>query len=138
MEVPVPDSPQVQIVKKIVDALGRGDIDAILEHVHPECVLETPHARDVVPFGGTWHGADAARRAIEARIGAMESRTHEPRFFEETGNAVAVILAGEYFVPKTDRSYRAESVMLFEFDDGKVVRFRLFVDPAHAARGHQP
>jgi uncharacterized protein len=137
MEVPVPDSPQVFIVKKMIDALGRGDLDAMLEHVHPECVIETPHARDAVPFGGSWHGADGARRALEARFSAMENRAFEPRFFEETGNAVAVILAGEYYVPKTDRTYRSESVMLFEFQDGKVVRYRLFVDPAHATKGHQ-
>jgi hypothetical protein len=137
MEVPVSDSPQVLIVKKIVDALGRGDVDAMLEHVHPECVLETPHARDAVPFGGTWRGLDGVRQALEARVSAMENRTHAARFFEETGNAVAVIVAGEYYVPKTKRTYRTESVMLFELEDGKVTRFRLFVDPAHAAQGHQ-
>lgn len=79
----------LEIVRDIYDAFGRGDIPAVLAVLAPD--IEWTEAKGF-PTGGTYHGPEAVVESVFKRLG-KEWRGFKavPEEFLATGDAVVVL-----------------------------------------------
>jgi len=62
-------SPDVEMLKRFLDAFNRHDVDAIMEFFIEDCVLEMPRGPD--PCGRRLEGRAEVRKGIEARLSGI-------------------------------------------------------------------
>jgi uncharacterized protein len=118
----------VQVVRELIDAWNRRDLEAALERLHPECELRP------VESIGTVHGHDEFAVGFEQWFEAFEEFEANPQDFIVDGDRV--------LVPVTQRGRGKGSGVevsqrfhqLFEVRDGLVVRFEEFADSGEALR----
>jgi ketosteroid isomerase-like protein len=126
--------PNVDTVRGVYDALGRGDMDAALAGLDPEIVWIEP---DTVPWGGTRHGHDGFLEVVEA-IGAS---TDEPAFGDDTvfaGDGEHVIVFGTFSgtVKATGEQVSWDFADVWTLRDGKAVRFKAYLDTLVTQRAY--
>jgi len=108
----------VQIVRRIYDALNREDSDAVFRNTHPDFEVTFKEG----PRGGTHRGRDALQGVADDLRAGFRSSIFEPMDFFESGDQVVVVVnnrlrpkggtAGEF-------AYRNASV--FTIRNGEVV-----------------
>ena len=69
MEVAMSDEHHLEVLRQVLDAFNRHDLDAIMSFFAADCVLETP--RGVEPWGARFVGTDEVRRGLAARFEGM-------------------------------------------------------------------
>lgn len=118
-------------VQKIYEAFGKGDIPAILSHLHAE--VEWEH--DATDHGIPWLAPRRGREAVAeffATLAQLDIQHFEPRNLLAGGNQVAAVIAIEAEVRATGKKFRDLEMHLWTFDEqGMVTRFR------HVADTHQ-
>jgi uncharacterized protein len=77
----------VEVVRRVYEALNRGDEDAVYELAHPEIVY---HTWAEAPEVGIYQGREAVRRYQDSLFAAFEEMKMEPRRFIEAGELVVV------------------------------------------------
>jgi ketosteroid isomerase-like protein len=60
------DQSRVEVLKDVLDAFNRHDLDAIMSRFAEDCVLETPRGPD--PWGRRFVGKDEVRQGLAARF----------------------------------------------------------------------
>jgi hypothetical protein len=60
------DGEQVEVLKHVLDAFNRHDLDAIMSYFSAECVFESPRGPD--RWGRRFIGIDEVRRGLAARF----------------------------------------------------------------------
>jgi taurine dehydrogenase small subunit len=60
------DGDRVEVLKRVLEAFNRHDLDAIMSHFADDCVLETPRGPDA--WGTRFEGKDEVRRGLAARF----------------------------------------------------------------------
>lgn len=121
----------VDVVGKIYEAFGRGDVPAILEHLADDVEWEYGLNSTDVPWLQPLRGRDEVPRFFEA-LSAMEFHRFEPKTFLEADNIVVVLVDLEATVRETgQRISEEDEVHIWRFEDDKAVRFR------HRADTHQ-
>jgi ketosteroid isomerase-like protein len=60
------DGDGVEVLKRVLEAFNRHDLDAIMSHFADDCVLETPRGPDA--WGTRFEGKDEVRRGLAARF----------------------------------------------------------------------
>jgi uncharacterized protein len=129
-------------VRQILDAVGRGDADAFREHM-------AEHVRwEFHPTGNTAQNGDVPylrlREGPEAAAGFLrdieadfEIHSFDVQSLPEGDGRVAVLLGFELTVRATGKRVRDEEIHLYEFGpDGRVSAFRHFLDTAKAIEAH--
>lgn len=118
----------IATVQAIYHAFGRGDVPAIVEHLHPEVAWE----HDAVAHGIPWlvprRGRNEVVKFFDA-LSVVDITRFEPTAFLENETQVfaTVHLAGT--VKTTGKPIRDFEGHLFTFDEnGRVTAFRHFVD----------
>lgn len=124
-------------VKSMYQAFGRGDIPAILEHMSAEVDWDYPQSADV-PWLLPRRGRDGVAAFFGAVRDGIEFTTFAPKeIFASPDGAVVVALVDVVAIAKaTGKEIREEDeIHLWRFDaHGRVARFRHGVDSArHAA-----
>ena len=116
----------IDFVKDLYSAFGRGDLPYILERFAPEMDSfgVTANGKTRAP----WHFAGKTRadvaRYFEALIGAMEPLRVEPRHFAAAGDYVYVTLYQEWKVRKSGKALpMKDGVHRFKIVDGLVVEW---------------
>jgi len=128
----------IDTIKSIYEAFGRGDVAAILERVSPEVEWDYAHAAGDVPWLSPRRGRDGVKAFFGA---AAEGITFEKFAVKEVfaspdGKVVVALVDVEAVIKKTGRRLvEDDEIHLWRFDDvGRVARFRHGVDTAkHAA-----
>lgn len=119
------------VVGRIYEAFGRGDVPGILEHLAEDVEWEYGVNSTEVPGLQPRRGRDEVPAFFEALSG-VEIHRFEPKAFFESGNIVVVLIDFEGTVKATGQKVLDEDeVHIWHFEDGKVVRFR------HRADTHQ-
>jgi ketosteroid isomerase-like protein len=67
---------EIRLARAGFDALADHGVEAMLEYVHPEFVMETPAAIAIEPQ--VYHGHDGLRRYFDSFYEAMDEVTIEP------------------------------------------------------------
>jgi uncharacterized protein len=121
-------------VKRIYDAFGRGDVATILDCLAPHVAWEQWGNNFAQKAGVPWMKEGRGHRAVAEFLGIIASfKIHEFKVIalmaDENKVAVEFELAAD--VPATGGRFREEEMHLWTFDDnGKVVRFRHYLDTA--------
>ena len=61
-----PDHGRLEVLRQVLEAFNRHDLDAIMSHFADDCVLETPRGPE--PWGTRFVGRDEVRRGLMARF----------------------------------------------------------------------
>ena len=122
----------VEAFKRGVDAYNRRDVEALVEELHPRIEW-----RPLLPvlLGGeaaVYRGHKGARRGIQELEEAFTELRAEPVEFRDLGERVVAI--GHLHGRGKESGVVTESpiVWLVDFEDGKVVRIREYLDPDEA------
>ena len=122
----------VEAFKRGVDAYNRRDVEALVEELHPRIEW-----RPLLPvlLGGeaaVYRGHEGARRGIQELEEAFTELRAEPVEFRDLGERVVAI--GNLHGRGKESGVVTESpiVWLVDFEDGKVVRIREYLDPDEA------
>ena len=117
----------VDTVRHIQEALGRGDIMAPMAHMARNVRWVVNCARDdVVPFYREYLGRQGVAAFMEA-MGAVEMTAFEIKAIFGEGDLVAVWLHMAFTAP-SGRSVDMDETQIWTFADGKVVSVDLFPD----------
>jgi uncharacterized protein len=123
----------VQVVQAMFEAFGRGDLPALLDHVHEDVNWWVSGTPDVASYVGTYHGRDGVTEFFKRIAGAADFEAFEPQEFIAGGDQVAVVGYERIRAKSTGRPVEQGWVMIFDLTDGKVTRFRSFEDTAALA-----
>lgn len=115
-------------VQAIYEAFGRGDVDAILDHLADDVEWDLDAPGYGIPIFEPGTGKEHARRFFAA-IQDLEFRRFEPTNFLSGGNQIAVPINVEVELKATGNVVEALEIHLWTFgDDGKVSRFFHAID----------
>jgi ketosteroid isomerase-like protein len=121
----------VQIIKTVYDAFGRGDIPAVLGAMAPTIEWYEAEGNPYQPSGAAWVGPDAILQNLFTRIGAeWEYFRVVPRAFHDAGDTVIVEIRYEGKYTPTGRTMDAQACHLFTLRAGKVTKVQQYADTA--------
>lgn len=124
----------VETVKSIYDAFGRGDVAAILDRLHEDVRWEEWADSSAQAAGVPWLVARRGRAGAAeffGVIGQFRFDSFEVRSLMAGENQVAAEVTIDCTIPSTGAHIRDEEIHLWTFDDaGRVVRFRHYTDTA--------
>jgi ketosteroid isomerase-like protein len=122
----------VEAFKRGVDAYNRRDVEALLEELHPRIEW-----RPLLPvlLGGeavVYRGHESARQGIRELEEAFTELRAEPVEFRDLGERVIAI--GHLHGRGKESGIVTESPIVWsvDFEDGKVIRIREYLDPDEA------
>ena len=123
----------VELVRRLWEAFDRGGIDAVLEIADPDVKWE--------PYGGggvVYRGHDGLRAYMEWR--AERNEEADARLYSAFSKGDVVIARGEVQIRGPQGIVTMQPGWLYEFRDGKLIRFRGFAtqDAALRAAGMAP
>ena len=121
-------SANTDTIRSMYEAFARGDVPAVLATL--DANVEWTEA-DGFPYRGTYTGPDAVLNGVFARLGSeWDGFRAEPREFIDGGDQVVVLgrYSGTY--KETGKAFEADFAHVWSLRDGKVLRFRQYVDSA--------
>jgi uncharacterized protein len=131
------EAQNTQTVNDAYAAFGRGDVNAILALVDEGVEWEgVKGAEGVAPQAGLRRGKPAVAEFFQLVGSTLDFHAFEPREFIAQGDAVVAIGYYKTTVKATGRGSSGDWVMVFNFRDGKIVRFREFTDSAAVIRAY--
>ena len=124
----------VNAVRGVYEAFGRGDIPAVLAALDPQ--VEWREAENFIyADGNPYVGPEAVLQGVFARIGGeWDGFEVAP---EEILDAGATVVGRGYYsgtYKQTGHRVRAQFAHLFTFRDGRVVKFQQYTDTAQFQR----
>ncbi|MES2260094.1 MAG: nuclear transport factor 2 family protein [Pseudomonadota bacterium] len=122
-------STPTEIVQQAYAAFGRGDIPGILEFVARDVDWELVGPPSLA-YAGRRHNREEVEAFFHAIPQADEIRVFEPREFIEAGQHVTVLGWEESTALDTGKDFASEWVHVFTVTDGKVTRWRGFLNTA--------
>ena len=121
-------------VRGLYEAFAKGDVPAVLAALDDN--VEWTEA-DGFPHGGTYIGPDAVVDGVFARIGSeWDPFVADMKEFLDAGDNVVAIGRYRGTHKPTGGSLDSEAAVVWTLRDGKVIRFRQYVDtaPLHERR----
>lgn len=127
---------QVEQVKELYAAFGRGDIAFILNSLTPDCEWIAPGAG--IPNAGRYTGPAGVGEFFQKLAASEQVTAFEPREFF-TNQAGDVVARGyeACTINANGRKVETNWMMLFRFRDGKISYWESFYDTAAYAAGHR-
>ena len=116
----------VQLVEQLYDAFARGDIPTVLGAFDPNIEWTSSEG---AAYPGTFHGPEAVLQNIFMRLGTeWEGFRVEPEEFIDGGDQV--VMLGRYYgtYRETGKSMSAGVAHVWTIRDGRLVRYRQYVD----------
>lgn len=119
----------IDIASSFYDALGRGDVPAILSLLDPQ--VEWTEAERFPYYGGTWHGPQAVlANLIVPLSGEWNGFSAKAHDFIAEGDRVVALGTYSGTFKKTGRSFSAAFAHVWTVRDGKITRFNMHTDTA--------
>jgi ketosteroid isomerase-like protein len=122
----------LNVVNGAYEAYGRGDIEHVLGVQDTHVVAESPGPPDI-PWAGTHHGPDGMGRFFSAIDAASEVQAFEATSFIASGDQVIVMGTEKVRAKRTGRSYETHWIHAMTLKNGKIFRWREYVDTAAVA-----
>jgi len=126
-----------QTVKECYAAFQRGDVNTILAALADNVEWEgVKGAEGVAPHAGIRRGRAAVAEFFQIVGSTLDFQAFEPKEFVAQGDTVVAIGSYAATVKATRRSTSSDWTMIFNFQDGKISRFREFTDSAQLVRAY--
>lgn len=121
----------IETIKEIYSAFGRGDIPSIIDKLDPEVEWDTAVPTDGVPWLQPRHGAANIPGFFES-LAPISFQRFEPYMFFEDGKRVFALVAMDVtHVPSGKRYKFSHEGHLWSFNDaGKIVGYQHVTDTA--------
>jgi len=123
-QVPLMSDPKVDAVQRIYEAVGRGDVEAILYEVADEVDWAAEAASTSAPWYGSHHGKDGVARFFQEIGSSIQITDFTPLTFACNDTDVIVTIRWAYTVNASGKTAAMNMQHWWRFDDGKVVYFR--------------
>lgn len=120
-------------VKRIYEAFGRGDIEAILTDLADDVEWVVSGRQDGIPYAGTYHSRNGARDFFSLLGESISYDQFEPRRFVAEGDQVAVFGYYHGKVKTNGQTVETNWAMEWTLKDDKVTRFTAYDDTATVA-----
>ena len=117
------------VVQQGYEALGRGDIPAILDLLTDD-VEWIEQGPSVIPFAGTRHGHEGVAEFFSLLDENLELEQFEPREFVAQGDTVVVVGFERSVSKATGHAIEQEWAHVYTLRDGKIAKGRYFEDTA--------
>ena len=119
----------VDVIREVYAGFDRGSINELLTSLHPQAEW---HEAEHVTFwpGSPFVGPDAVIRGLFARIPKVFGDTWSIDVERLFGSATTVIMQGRYsgIVQSTGEHLSPQVAHIWDFEDGKIVRFQQYTD----------
>jgi ketosteroid isomerase-like protein len=120
---------QVDIVRRFYDALGRGDVPAVLSLLDSD--VEWTEAERFPYYSGTWHGPQAVLENLLVPLSRdWAGFSASAREFVAEGERVVALGTYSGTFKKTGRRVSARFAHVWTVRGGKLVRFDMHTDTA--------
>ncbi len=123
------DQANVGVVQQGYEALGRGDIPALLDLMADD-VEWTLQGPSVIPWAGTRRGREGVAEFFSLLGETLEFEQFEPREFVAQGDTVVVLGYERSLVKPTGRTFEQEWAHVYTLKDGKIAKARFIEDTA--------
>jgi ketosteroid isomerase-like protein len=135
--VEIPMSSSVDTVHLFYDALGRGDVSAVLALMDPQ--IEWTEAERFPYFSGTWRGPDTVLSNLLVPLSRdWESFSARAEDFISDGERVVSLGTYSGTYRKTGRSFSASFAHVWTVRGGKLTRFQMYTDTAKVLEALRP
>jgi ketosteroid isomerase-like protein len=126
----------VRTVSRFYDALGRGDVPALLSLLDPQ--VEWTEAERFPYYGGTWHGPQAVldNLLVPLSVDWGDFSTKAQEFIAE-GDRVVCLGTYSGTFKKTGRSFSAAFAHVWTVRGDKLARFDMHTDTAKVLEAMQ-
>jgi uncharacterized protein len=125
----------VQIVKNVYAAFGRGDMQGLLALFAEDIEWITPG--EGLPLSGTYRGLAEVAGFFQKISEMVEISFLEPREFVAEGDRVLVVGFDRGRVKATNGTFEGHWLMAFTVRNGKVTNVREYIDTLAVARGFE-
>jgi ketosteroid isomerase-like protein len=112
----------VEIVRRVLDARNRGDVDAVMAYAAPD--IEFDLSASPGPFAGVYKGREAVLRLWRAWSEVFSEMTWEAEELIDAGDAVVVPVRFHSRGRGSGVETVARAVHVYWLSDGAVVRYR--------------
>jgi len=123
------DQANVGVVQQGYEALGRGDIPALLDLMADD-VEWTLQGPPVIPWAGTRRGREAVAQFFSLLGETLEFEQFEPREYVAQGDTVVVLGHERSLVKPTGRGFEQEWAHVYTLRDGKIATGLFIEDTA--------
>ncbi|TMK40476.1 MAG: nuclear transport factor 2 family protein [Actinobacteria bacterium] len=120
----------VEIVRRVYDALNRREWDAALRETHPDFEMTTQRG----PDAGTLRPRQAVQRFGEEYIAMFDSMVFEPKEFLEHGDQVVVLVTRRARPRGGSVDIVVRNGHLWTVRDGTILSMKSFPDPEEALK----
>ena len=131
------ESTNVALVKQAYAALGKGDIPTFMSLLADDVVWDMPHPREIVPFGGKWHGHEELKKFLEAMHDYTQMKQVKLDEFIAQNDKVVVIGYVKVLAKPLNREYENELVAVWTIENGKIKQMKDFMDTVQAVSAFQ-
>ncbi len=118
----------VDVVTKIYEAFGQGDIPYILDQIHDD-VRWVTHFDPVVPWGGDRSGKASVPSFFQAINDSVDVLEFAPTEFVSDGGVVVSLGTFHCRVKATGKESKTQWVFIWKIRDGLVASYEQFHDP---------
>jgi uncharacterized protein len=123
----VDEQANVRVVEGMFSALRRGDITGVLDRLSDEIEWRIA-APSELPYTGIHRGREEVAKFFQSFGQAAEFEEFEPREYLAKGDKVVVLGHERQRIKASGRVVETDWAMVFALRDGRITRFRNFVD----------
>lgn len=121
----------VQMMRDLYDALGQGNLPAVLDAMDPGIEWREAEGSPYAPGGEAWHGPDEVVQKLFMRLAAeWDGFTIHPREFHDTGPVVVVEARYTGTFKATGKKLDAQACHVWKIRDAKITSFQQYMDTA--------
>ena len=133
----MPEQENVDLIKRLYEAFGKGDIDTIIDHLAGQFVWRFD-APSTVRFSGDFKTPDEVRRGFFGSLAETQrDRALKPEEFIAHEDKLVMIGRYSAVVTATDKRIDVSVVHVFTIQNGKITRYLNFTDSATIAEAYK-
>lgn len=128
----------LETTTEIFTRFGAKDVPGILELLADDVRIDF-YGPSVIPYAGTYHGKDQARRFFETVLSSVDIHQFDAQQMVQSGDDTVTVTGELHLTARsTGRPIKSDFAHVITVRDGKWVRFRDFMNTAVAAAAFQP
>jgi uncharacterized protein len=135
--IPIQEQQNIDLIKRLYEAFGKGDIEAIVDHLADRFVwrFDPP---PTVPFAGDYKTPDEVRRGFFGSLAeSQKDQALNPEEFIAQDDRVVMVGRYSAVVTATNKRIDVAVVHIFTIQNGKITRYMNFSDSARIAEAYK-